>query len=112
MNLQLSTPRILRSEGAQDGLGFAAHPAAPWRKRARQARPQELVRTSGKPLDLAVEQPAPVQPASPTPPQSLTEKVLSSGTIEGDPHKALKVCEAYWTVRLIPSSHVPTNRLL
>ena len=30
--------------------------------------------------------------------QSLTEQIFASSSIEGDPRRALKMCEAYWSV--------------
>ena len=92
---------ILLDRAQQSCSSSPAQASAPWVVR-RQVRPQRVLRSISEPLEIAIEEPAQVQPASPTPPQSLTDQVLSSDTIEGDPRKALKICEAYWTVRTKP----------
>ncbi|KAK9841219.1 hypothetical protein WJX74_002056 [Apatococcus lobatus] len=105
MSLQLPRPGSLLPEIARHTHRNPGYTAGSW---ARQARLQRTVRSISEPLEFAVEKPAQNQPASPTFPQSLTEQVLSSGTVEGDPRKALKTCEAYWTaLRKAPPRRPP-----
>ena len=65
----------------------------------QRTRLRRHMRGTKRPLETVLEAPAVFTPGSHGPAQSLTDQVLSSGTVEGDPRKALRICEAFWTVR-------------
>ena len=64
---------------------------------------QRIARSTNKPLEVALHEPVEAQASSSRAPTSLTDQVLASPTLEGDPRKALKLCEAYWTVSFCSS---------
>ena len=78
----------------------APRPSVPRSKR------QRIVRCASKSPEVTREQPAEVQASATSLPTSLTEQILSSNTVEGDPLKALRLCEAYWTVRTALTTRV------
>lgn len=87
-------------------IPFQRFEATPNQSKSNQRRVrQRIVKSTSKPLEVAVHEPAEAQASSVHASQSLTEQLFSSPNLEGDPRKALKMCEAYWTVSLCSGMH-------